>query len=172
MLVASVLAAMRQAVAAAQSDPATHFPSHLSASVCSNESAPSAPTQTLPALSKCSLQPQMLQHSSIPDTAIHGRDQGGPPDEAATPSYHADIIKPDASQGVQMRPGSWQGKSPDGLGMQPDGSFPGSFLGLEAPATVARVREAIGGPSIAAMLRNAAGLNPADPSSADDWELV
>ncbi|KAK9842187.1 hypothetical protein WJX84_005055 [Apatococcus fuscideae] len=41
-----------------------------------------------------------------------------------------------------------------------------------APATVARVRDAIGGPSIAAVLRNAAGLQPAELCSTDDWELI
>lgn len=181
MLVASVLAAMRQAVAAAQSDPATHFPSRPPAPTCSKksslclkESVSPPNTQALRPLSRCSPQP-MQQQSFTSDAAMQGRGPGGStigtPDEAAT-RPHQDADKPDASQEFHMQPCSQSGSVSAGSRVQPGSSFPGSFLGLEAPATVARLREAIGGPSIAAMLRNAAGLSPAGPCSTDDWEFV
>lgn len=134
MLVASVLAAMRQAVAAARSDPTTHLP------------APSGTTA----------EPSSSTQSQKPTNA-------GSMPSPSDPALHSD--EPDPSSGAtQLRRTDQPNMSQD--------SFPGSFLGLEAPATVARVQECIGGPSIAAILRQAAGLRPAGQCSADDWVLV
>ena len=132
--------------------------------------APHQPPEASLTPSKCSLLVHTSGHSAISDSAIQDSSCYGPRLDAATRRPQAD--KPDATQDIDELPGSWPCSSSDSPGIQPGGSFPGSFLGLEAPATVARVREAIGGPSIAAMLRNAAGLSPAGPCSAGDWELV
>ena len=128
MLVASVLAAIRQAVAAAHADPATNPPT------TSSNGLQSATAYTADSCCNHSRQAQVkaVVKQDLPTDQI------------------AEKIPADESSG----------------------SFPGSFLGLEAPATVARVRDAIGGPSIAMMLRRAAGLGIPRMNSGNDWELL
>ena len=145
MLVASVLAAMRQAVAAARSDSTTHLPAPSSTTA-----EPSSSMQFQKPITEGTME---IQKPSPSDPALHS-------DE------------PEASSAAtRLRCTDLHDMSQDSSAIQPH-SFPGSFLGLEAPATVARVRECMGGPSIAAILRHAAGLGPAGQCSTDDWVLV
>lgn len=140
MLVASVLAAIRHAVAAARVDPARH----LAASATASTDAA--------ALNRSQDQPCSRKHAV----------RLGINAEAAS----------DGAYGVQSPGGSLGPVFMENELQVQDGSFPGSFLGLDAPATVSRVRQAIGGPSIADMLRRAAGISRGRTSSGDGWELI
>ncbi|KAK9835884.1 hypothetical protein WJX74_010187 [Apatococcus lobatus] len=180
MLVASILAAMRQAVAAAHSDPALQHTSSLPLHTASNPAAQHTSPQ--PHLAATVPSPQNPAEQSLSNGNMHSQMPLPPAPRTASADQGEDErnVLQDVHVGghdrlqesTDMQHGTCPGSCQGGSTVQPSNSFPGSFLGLEAPATVARVRDAIGGPSIAAVLRNAAGLQPAELCSTDDWELI
>ncbi len=158
MLVASVLAAIRQAVAAAHMDPATLSDTFRSSTL---------PPATMPAAKQPPATSKTGHHPGSSESNSSGAEH------ERTSSHACETSQPSGystSQTTGRREDQASAEMDDVPGA-PTGSFPGSFLGLEAPATVARVRDAIGGPSIATMLRKAAGLGITRMSS-DDWELL